>query len=530
MAYYGNDRCGTFEQYYRCYPVSFIDKSHLEKGDKIIMPPSALDRLASLHIEYPMLFQLINPSAERVTHCGVLEFVADEGIIYIPYWVDDGKYAPPRGRPFICEKHQPYKSNLCEAAASHKGFFRYLQSKSHVSILLQHLDMPLVMCQLICSFFLLIIHSLETSLRSYSCLTTGDTIMVQYNKKKYYIDVVGTRPSPAVSIIETDCEVDFAPPLDYKEPKKQAKVDRRRPKVEDEPPKKIARFNSFSGFSRRLDGKASLEPVEQTSLPELKQKQYHKEINNSDAKPTNTASHGALGKLVLKSNATTSSNKATPKVSQESQCQDKSQEEGDPKFKPFIPFSGSGRRLGGKTSAHPVEVASFPELHQKETDKEMKDSDSKPVNIASRMASGKLVCGINAASSSCQATSKTSHENKWQEKFLEEEDPKYKPFIPFSGMGRRLGGKASTRTVEETSRPKLKHKETDKEMKNSDSKPTNTASCRSSENLVFGSNVTTSSFQATPKFNPGNKSQEKSQKEEQLKFKPFTGKKHTLMD
>ncbi|XP_047153686.1 ubiquitin recognition factor in ER-associated degradation protein 1-like isoform X1 [Vigna umbellata] len=501
MAYYGNDRCGTFEQYYRCYPVSFIDKSHLEKGDKIIMPPSALDRLASLHIEYPMLFQLINPSAERVTHCGVLEFVADEGIIYIPYWMMENMLLQEGDLLYV------KNTNLTKAT--------YVKLQPHTKDFLDIYNPKAI---------------LETSLRSYSCLTTGDTIMVQYNKKKYYIDVVGTRPSPAVSIIETDCEVDFAPPLDYKEPKKQAKVDRRRPKVEDEPPKKIARFNSFSGFSRRLDGKASLEPVEQTSLPELKQKQYHKEINNSDAKPTNTASHGALGKLVFESNATTSSNKATPKVSQESQCQDKSQEEGDPKFKPFIPFSGSGRRLGGKTSAHPVEVASFPELHQKETDKEMKDSDSKPVNIASRMASGKLVCGINAASSSCQATSKTSHENKWQEKFLEEEDPKYNPFIPFSGMGRRLGGKSSTRTVEETSRPKLKHKETDKEMKNSDSKPTNTASCRSSGNLVFGSNVTTSSFQATPKFNPGNKSQEKSQKEEQLKFKPFTGKKHTLMD
>ena len=34
-----------------------------------------------------MLFQIKNPSAERVTHCGVLEFVSDEGIIYIPYWV-----------------------------------------------------------------------------------------------------------------------------------------------------------------------------------------------------------------------------------------------------------------------------------------------------------------------------------------------------------------------------------------------------------------------------------------------------------
>ena len=30
-----------------------------------------------------MLFQIKNPSAERVTHCGVLEFVSDEGTIYI---------------------------------------------------------------------------------------------------------------------------------------------------------------------------------------------------------------------------------------------------------------------------------------------------------------------------------------------------------------------------------------------------------------------------------------------------------------
>lgn len=68
------------------------------------------------------------------------------------------------------------------------------------------------------SFFSVLARSLETTLRSYSCLTTGDTIMVPYNNKKYYINIVETKPSPAVSIIETDCEVDFAPPLDYKEP------------------------------------------------------------------------------------------------------------------------------------------------------------------------------------------------------------------------------------------------------------------------------------------------------------------------
>lgn len=42
--------------------------------------------------------------------------------------------------------------------------------------------------------------------------------MVAYNNKKYYIDIVETKPASAISIIETDCEVDFAPPLDYKEP------------------------------------------------------------------------------------------------------------------------------------------------------------------------------------------------------------------------------------------------------------------------------------------------------------------------
>lgn len=46
--------------------------------------------------------------------------------------------------------------------------------------------------------------------------------MVPYNNKKYYINIVEAKPSSAVSIIETDCEVDFAPPLDYVEPEKPA--------------------------------------------------------------------------------------------------------------------------------------------------------------------------------------------------------------------------------------------------------------------------------------------------------------------
>ena len=49
------------------------------------MPPSALEKLARLNISYPMLFKLSNK--DRSTHCGVLEFVAEEGRVYVPHWV-----------------------------------------------------------------------------------------------------------------------------------------------------------------------------------------------------------------------------------------------------------------------------------------------------------------------------------------------------------------------------------------------------------------------------------------------------------
>jgi ubiquitin fusion degradation protein 1 len=36
---------GTFEAHYRAMPMAFIDKKNAEYGDKVMLPPSALDRL-----------------------------------------------------------------------------------------------------------------------------------------------------------------------------------------------------------------------------------------------------------------------------------------------------------------------------------------------------------------------------------------------------------------------------------------------------------------------------------------------------
>lgn len=72
--------------FYHCFSVAYADKAHLEGGDKIILPPSALDTLSRLLVEYPMLFNLSTESG-GATHCGVLEFSAPEGSCYIPFWM-----------------------------------------------------------------------------------------------------------------------------------------------------------------------------------------------------------------------------------------------------------------------------------------------------------------------------------------------------------------------------------------------------------------------------------------------------------
>merc|ERR1719216_120248 len=63
---------------------------------------------------------------------------------------------------------------------------------------------------------------LENSLRNFATLTVGDCVVIDYNDKKYEIEIVECKPAKAISIIEADVNVDFAPPKDYKEPEREA--------------------------------------------------------------------------------------------------------------------------------------------------------------------------------------------------------------------------------------------------------------------------------------------------------------------
>jgi Ubiquitin fusion-degradation protein len=63
---------------------------------------------------------------------------------------------------------------------------------------------------------------LENVFRNFSCLTKGDVFTFHYNDQVYEMAVLEAKPANeknAISVLETDLEVDFAPPVGYEEPK-----------------------------------------------------------------------------------------------------------------------------------------------------------------------------------------------------------------------------------------------------------------------------------------------------------------------
>jgi ubiquitin fusion degradation protein 1 len=176
-----------FEEQYHCYSVAYADKADLEKGDKILLPPSAFDTLARLQVDYPMLFQLT--AGDRTTHCGVLEFTAEEGCVYIPFWMMQNLLIEEAALVTITNVSLP------------KATFVKLQPQS-VDFL--EISNPRAV--------------LEHALRNFSCVTAHDIIQIPYNNKNYHFELKEVKPSPAACIIETDCNVDFDAPVGYKEP------------------------------------------------------------------------------------------------------------------------------------------------------------------------------------------------------------------------------------------------------------------------------------------------------------------------
>ncbi|CAN1160910.1 Ubiquitin recognition factor in ER-associated degradation protein 1 [Linum perenne] len=217
------------------------------KGNQIIMPQSALDLLAtdfeSLNLRQPMVFEITtieyNDEKPRVSHCGVSEFTAEEGVVLIP-------------------------PSLANTLHLEDGTTSYVQVKRAVLEKATYVKLQPHSTEFFASFGPDIKKGLEESLiHSFFCVTTGDTIEIRPPgvEKRFLVDVVETKPDKAVSLVDTDCEVDFDTPLDYdhyKVAQQKRGGSSRGLKFESSGDKETKNggeecgFVAFSGSSRRL--------------------------------------------------------------------------------------------------------------------------------------------------------------------------------------------------------------------------------------------------------------------------------------
>jgi ubiquitin fusion degradation protein 1 len=164
----------VFSQTFRAYSMAVLGRPELEDGDKIVLPNSALAALTQMEIQYPMMFRLSGGTggprgAPRATHCGVIEFIAEEGRAYLPHWMMQGMALE--------------EGHFVEARSVVLPKGSFVKFRPHATDFIR-LSNPKAV--------------LERHLPKFSCLTRGDTIVVNYQGRKFQIDVVEVKPEVRV--------------------------------------------------------------------------------------------------------------------------------------------------------------------------------------------------------------------------------------------------------------------------------------------------------------------------------------------
>ncbi|KAK4043601.1 hypothetical protein C8A01DRAFT_43539 [Parachaetomium inaequale] len=190
-------RAQRFDEYYRCYPLVMApgaERPELNYGSKIFLPPSALDKVSRLHVQWPIMLELINGATGKHTHAGVLEFVAEEGRAYIPQW--------------MMQTLQLDVGDMIQVKTTSLELAKLVKLQPQSVNFLEITDPRAV---------------LEKAFRNFASLTKGDVFNFEYNDEIYDMAVLDVKPETekmGVSMIETDVSVDFAPPVGYVEPER----------------------------------------------------------------------------------------------------------------------------------------------------------------------------------------------------------------------------------------------------------------------------------------------------------------------
>ncbi|KAI2620202.1 UFD1-domain-containing protein [Hypomontagnella submonticulosa] len=186
-----------FDEYFRCYPIIMApgtERPELNFGSKIFLPPSALQKISQLHVQWPLMMEMVNGEKDRQTHAGVLEFVAEEGRAYIPQW--------------MMQTLQLDVGDMIQIKSTSLELAKMVKLQPQSTKFLDISDPKAV---------------LEKVFRNFATLTKGDVFNFEYNDEYYDVAVLEVKPETekmGVCMIETDVSVEFAPPVGYVEPQK----------------------------------------------------------------------------------------------------------------------------------------------------------------------------------------------------------------------------------------------------------------------------------------------------------------------
>jgi hypothetical protein len=172
-----------------------------ENGGKIILPVSAIQELetklenpqskyshgflqASSDTQMKLLTFELSARSGRRSFCGVLEFSAEPGTVAIPTWMLENIGVSPGEEVEIRRVDLP-RGKFIQFQPHHSDFIRLGQSKA----------------------------VLEWVLRNFVALSPGDTLAFTHDSQLHKLEVLEVKPGRAITIIDTDVEVDFAPAL-----------------------------------------------------------------------------------------------------------------------------------------------------------------------------------------------------------------------------------------------------------------------------------------------------------------------------
>ncbi|KAI9267709.1 ubiquitin fusion degradation protein UFD1-domain-containing protein [Helicostylum pulchrum] len=157
----------------------------LNQGDKIVLPASALEQLlqqaGSGNLPSPLTFELRHPHSSTTLHCGVKEFSSSSNTAQLPSWIMSTLNVK-QGDHILIKLVTLPKGTWAKLQPISAGYREITDYRA----------------------------ALEAHLRGhYNTLTQGQNISCRFGGHLYQFKVLELKPQEAVSITDTDLEVDI---------------------------------------------------------------------------------------------------------------------------------------------------------------------------------------------------------------------------------------------------------------------------------------------------------------------------------